>query len=187
MYQKSSILDLSKGSSLFRTGDKVEGIYLVINGEIKAMRTMINGHETVMMRSASGEYFGESALAISNYICDAISTKQSTIGFIPKPVFLDAMNDDVFATQFSLTLAKNMRRQCSRIERLRLHKAKDRVLHLLTCESNQQGSFIWGSSYIELASELAIEPETLYRVLAELEKDDVISRDKKHIQLINII
>jgi len=183
LIKNSKLVFLKKGDRLFLTGDKVMGIYYVIEGEIKALRSMIEGTEVVMMRSEAGNYFGESAIAIENYVCDALCTKNAQVMFLPKNQLVEAMQDLDFMTQFTLSLAKNVRRQCSRYERLRLHKAKDRLLHFLTCESDSSGQIHWHSSLIELASELAIEPETLYRVLAELERDRLIIRNKRQIQL----
>lgn len=184
LVKRSQLVSLKKGDYLFHTNDKVVGIYYVLSGEIKALRNLIKGSEVVMMRSQAGDYFGESALAIDHYICDALCTKNAEIIFLSKDSIMDAMKNNVFSMRFMLAIAKNSRRQCSRYERLRLHKAKDRLKHFLSCESNQKGLLIWHSSLIELANELAIEPETLYRILAEFEKDGIITRNKKEIQLL---
>lgn len=184
LIEGSHILSLKKGEYLFHTKDKVAGIYYVFRGEIKAMRSLIIGTEVVMMRSQAGDYFGESTLAIEHYICDALCTKNAEIAFLPKDSINTAMTNSIFSMSFLLAIAKNSRRQCSRYERLRLHKAKDRLKHFLICESNPSGLLVWQSSLLELAVELAIEPETLYRVLAEFEKEGVICRNKKEIQLL---
>ncbi len=184
LLKKCQIISLKKGDYLFYTNDKVKGFYYVLSGEIKAIRNMIKGNEVSMMRSQAGDFFGESALAIKHYICDAICTKQAEVAFISSDNFKTAMTDNHFSMSFLLAIAKNARRQCSRYERLRLNKAKDRLKHFLICESNPDGLLIWQSSLLELANELAIEPETLYRVIAELEKEGIIQREKKQIQLL---
>ncbi len=183
LIRNAKVISLKKGERLFLTKDKVMGIYYVLEGELKALRNMIEGTEVVMMRSEAGNYFGESALAIESYVCDALCTKDALVVFLPKEQLAEAMKDPKFMTEFTLSLAKNVRRQCSRYERLRLHKARDRLLHFLSCESDPNGQIEWHSSLIELASELAIEPETLYRVLAELEREGIIIRNKRQIRL----
>ncbi|BAO44932.1 Crp/Fnr family transcriptional regulator [Thiolapillus brandeum] len=182
--QRSKYISLEKGERLFLTGDKVMGIYYVIEGELKALRSMMEGTEVVMMRSEAGNYFGESALAIDTYVCDALCTKSARVMFLPREALTEAMKDLSFVTGFTLSLAKNVRRQCSRYERLRLKKSKDRLLHFLTCESDDNGEINWHSSLIEFAAELAIEPETLYRILAELEREGSIERNKRQIKLL---
>ncbi len=54
--QRSKYISLEKGERLFLTGDKVMGIYYVIEGELKALRSMMEGTEVVMMRSEAGNY-----------------------------------------------------------------------------------------------------------------------------------
>lgn len=184
LINRSHFISLKKGEFLFQTNDKVVGIYYVFSGEIKAMRNLIKGTEVVMMRSQAGDYFGESALAIEYYICDALCTKNAEVAFLSKDSVMTALTNNAFSMAFFLAITKSSRRQCSRYERLRLHKAKDRMKHFLICESNSNGLLVWHSSLLELAGELAIEPETLYRVLAELEKEGMIHRNKKEIQLL---
>lgn len=184
LIKSCKFISLKKGERLFLTGDKVMGIYYVQEGELKALRSMMEGTEVVMMRSDAGNYFGESALAIDYYICDALCTKNAQVVFLPREQLTKAMQNPHFVMEFTLALSNNARRQCSRYERLRLHRARDRVLHYLACESDSNGQINWDSSLIEFAGELAIEPETLYRVLAELEREGTILRNKRQITLL---
>ena len=57
---------LEKGEHLFRTGDRVNGIYFILGGEVKAIRPMHNESDAVMMRAGVGEFFAESAIAASH-------------------------------------------------------------------------------------------------------------------------
>ncbi len=179
----SRVITLSRGETLFHIGDHVTGIYYVLSGELKAVRRTPQGNEAVMMRARPGEYFAESALAIDRYVCDALCTTPARVLFLLKRNLLQAMGQPAFATAFALALAGNARRQCSRYERLRLHKAKDRVLHLLICEADDSGAFHWPSSLIELAAEPGMEPETLYRVLSELESEGRLYRNRRELRL----
>ena len=177
------IQSLKKGGWLFRCGDKVEGIYFVLEGEVKAVRHLANDSEAVMMRASNGEFFAESAIAADHYSCDAIAVKPLRIAFVSQPDLNKALQNAEFAKAFFLANAMNARRQCSRYERVRLRSAKDRVLHIMACEGGPDGIFHWPGPLTELAVELALEPETLYRVLSELEKDKKISRRKTSFQI----
>jgi hypothetical protein len=55
----------------------------------------------------------------------------------------------------AIKLARQARKQCSRQERLRLKRARDRVLHFLACEGGATGVVTWVSHLSELAAELA--------------------------------
>ena len=170
---------LEKGEVLFRVGQKVSGIYYVIRGEVKALRHMTESAEAVMARAMGGEFFAESAIAAPLYSCEGVAVKPSQLLFIPTSSLEKALADTDFAKAFFLANAANARRQCSRYERVRLRSARERVLHLLTCESGPDGVFDWSAPLTELALELALEPETLYRVLSELEAEGEIAREKR--------
>lgn len=179
------IQTLAKGGWLFHCGEKVDGIYFVLEGEVKAVRHLANEREAVMMRARDGEFFAESAIAASHYTCDAVAVMASRLAFLPQADLDAALEDAEFARAFFLASAINARRQCSRYERVRLRGAKDRVLHLLACESGSDGVFNWSAPLTELALELALEPETLYRVLSELERDNIISRENRCLALVS--
>jgi len=177
------IQSFEKGDWLFRCGDKVKGIYFVLEGEVKAVRHLANESEAVMMRAQNGEFFAESAIAASQYSCDAIAVKFSKLAFISQYDLDKALQEQPFAKAFFLANAMNARHQCSRYERLRLRSAKDRVLHIIACEADRDGVFYWPAPLTELAVDLALEPETLYRVLSELEKTGIISRDQRKFKI----
>ncbi len=177
--QAARRLSLKKGEVLFREGQKVAGIYYVISGEVKALRHMAKSSEAVMARAKGGELFAESAIAAPRYSCDGVAVKDSELVFLPLGALESALADAGFAKAFFLANAANARRQCSRYERVRLRSARERVLHLLACESGPDGVFDWPAPLTELAVELALEPETLYRVLAELEASGEITREKR--------
>ena len=178
-------VSLERGEVLFRTGQRVTGIYHVVSGEMKALRHMPEGHEAVMVRAMAGELFAESAIAGPRYVCDGVAVKPSVLLFLPAESLDAALGDAGFAKAFFLASAANARRQCARYERVRLRSARDRVLHLLACEGGPDGVFAWPAPLAELAVELALEPETLYRVLKELERDGRIAREKRQIRLLS--
>jgi len=172
-------ISLKKGEALFREGQAVAGIFYVILGEAKALRHMAESREAVMARARGGEFFAESAIAAPRYSCDGVAVKPSELLFLPMESLDAALTDAGFAKAFFLANAANARRQCSRYERVRLRSARERVLHLLACESGPDGVFDWPAPLTELAVELALEPETLYRVLSELEAEGEITREKR--------
>lgn len=176
---------LGKGERLFHQGDPVEAIYFIRAGRLKAVRTFGDGLQSVMIQATAGEFFGESALATSHYVCHGVATEDSALFVLPAREVMGALaTDAVFASAFALAMAVNARRQCSRYERVRLKRARDRVLHLLICEGGPSASFDLRMPLVELAEELALEPETLYRVLRELTDEGLIERSRQHLRLL---
>ncbi|MGV6849047.1 MAG: Crp/Fnr family transcriptional regulator [Marinibacterium sp.] len=175
---------LGKGETLFRTGEPVSDIFFVLEGEVKAARFLPDGTEVVMMRAGAGEYFAESALAAPRFSCDAMCIKPARVAVLPVADVNAALAHPDFARAFVMAVAGYSRRQCSRYERLRLRSARDRVLHMILCESDPDGRLDWALPLSELATELSLDPETLYRVLRELERTGRIRRDKRRLELV---
>lgn len=176
---------LRKGECLFKQGDPVEAIYFVAQGRLKAVRILDEAVQSVMLQATAGEFFGESALAVTRYVCDGIATAASEVLVLPAREVLGALErDGAFARTFALAMASNARRQCSRYERLRLRRARDRVIHLLVCEGGPEARVTLTMPLVELAEELALEPETLYRVLRELTDEGRLERARDYLRLI---
>lgn len=183
--QAGTHLILRRGERLFDLGQPVRWIYFVRSGEFKAVRYLPDGRESVMLRAAAGEFFGESALLVEHYVCTAYCVRDAQVVCLPAALFRDCLlSTSTFAYAFSLRMAAVARNQCSRYERLRLGKASERLLHLLNCEAGAEGVYVLKAPLVELANELALEPETLYRVLRELEHDGAISRDRRSLVLL---
>jgi CRP-like cAMP-binding protein len=176
---------IRKGERLFAQGDAVDAIYFVCRGRVKAMRALHNGMQSVMLQATAGEFFAESALAVDAYVCDAVATEDSVLWSLPAKDVLAALSArGDFAKTFALAMAATARRQSSRYERVRLKRARDRVLHLLICEGGPEASFTLTMPLVELAEELALEPETLYRVLRELTEEGWLKRSRTHLRLV---
>lgn len=182
---RGRVLDLARGEPLFRQGDPVREIVFVLEGEMKAVRHLWDGSECVMVRARGGELFAESSLADSHYRCDGLAISASHLALIPVEILREALGGEgSLALDLSLALARQARRQCSRQERLRLKRARDRVLHFLACEGGAEGVVRWSMHLSELANELALERETLYRTLAALETEGIIERGDTHLRLL---
>lgn len=185
LLERGTLTRLSSGERLFSLGSPVASVYFVLEGECKAVRYQPDGQEVIMLRARQGEFFGESAMLVECYVCDGFATRDSSVVAFPVNLFRSLMqSESAFSAGFAFLMAASARRQCSRYERLRLGKARDRVLHLLSCEGDAQGNYPLKTPLVELARELGLEPETLYRVLGELEREGLIERERKNLRLI---
>lgn len=182
---QAETLRLARGEALFRQGDPVRYVALVLEGELKAVRYMLDSAECVMLRARAGELFAESSLADSRYRCDGIATGPARVALVPVEAMRAALGGvDSLAYRLCLAVARQARRQCSRLERLRLKRARDRVLHFLVCEGGEAGIVRWSGHLSELAAELGLERETLYRTLATLEAEGRLRRLDDELRLL---
>lgn len=175
LLRDSTWVGLTRNERLFRVGEPVEHIHFVLEGELLAVRYLNDGSEAVMQRARDGEFFAQSAMLVPLYSCDARAVAPTEVVRLPVRELRAALSSDgAFALAFTGQLAADLRRQCTRVERLRIKRARDRVRHYLACE----GPLLSGGAKLQdWARELGLEPETLYRTLAELESCGEIRRE----------
>ena len=66
-----------------------------------------------------------------------------------------------------------------------IRSARDRILQYLLFSTNPgETKIIFDRSYKDIATELGLSPETLYRTLAELEREAIITRNGRQIELV---
>jgi CRP-like cAMP-binding protein len=183
---QAKTIELAKGEHLFRQNDAVSYVIFVLAGELKAVRHLPDGGECVMLRSRAGELFAESSLADNQYRCDGLAAGASRVALVPMDMLRMALGgESSLAFGMCMAMARQARKQCSRQERLRLKRARDRVLHFLACEGGTEGVVHWSAHFSELASELGLERETLYRALAALEEEGLLQRANEELRLLS--
>lgn len=173
---------VAPGDFLFRLGDVPNSLYLILEGEARARRYSPDGAEILMQRSHAGELFADAGMVAPRYSCEGYCPVATRVSRIPIVAVRERIaKDGEFALRFAQFQSLAMRRQCARYERLRLKRAGDRVLHYLNCElTGPAGAQLeLDIPLAEWADDLGLEPETLYRALADLEKKGLIEREPR--------
>ncbi|RME80423.1 MAG: hypothetical protein D6775_16235 [Caldilineae bacterium] len=182
---RARILTLQKGERLFHMGETPAWFYWVIEGELQALRNTPSGSQLVMLRARSREFFAESSLLAESYACDGIAICETRVAAFPMDQVRQLIQKGgPVAWDFVAAITRQARVQCSRYERSRLRSAGDRIRHLLICEAGPEGWYEPSGTLADLASELALEPETLYRTLGQMEKQGLIERKKRRFRWI---
>lgn len=177
----ASRVALNAGQMLFFQGDPVEHIYYVLRGEVLALRHLPDGTQAVMQRARAGEFFAQSAMLMSHYACDAKATAATDVACLSVRQLAQTLTSDgSFALAFSARLAGDLRRQCTRVERLLMKLGRDRVLHFLVCEGNLAER---GLRITDLAKEIGLDPATVSRLIAELRAGGEVVGTGRHIRL----
>lgn len=180
----SQYLELSAGEHLFTLDSPVMQLYWLRRGELQAVRPGPAGQEVVIMRGRAGEFFAEATLFTPHYTCEAIARKSCVVLAIPiEPLRSTLTTDAKFSEQFLRSTVMALRRQCSRIERLRLRSAAERIEHFLTCEVGGDGWCHFDIPLSDWAIDLGLEPETLYRTLKVLEEKGGLLRSDRRMRL----
>lgn len=180
---KVKSLSLTPDDILFRCGERPRAIHYLIEGEVHMMRRTRNGGTVVMSRTQHG-FFAEAGLYAKTYGCDAVVVMASTILMFPLPVFQEMLDDNKeFRRSRFAQQAYDIRRLCSRCERLSLPTAQERLFHYIETEG-QDGAIELMQTVKALAAELGLTHETLYRTLAQMERTGDLKRSGNRIELL---
>jgi CRP/FNR family transcriptional regulator, dissimilatory nitrate respiration regulator len=173
----------SAGALLFLSGNKPRWMYFVNEGEVVLERHGKNGEAACLQRCQRG-FVGEASLTSGRFHCDARTTRPSTVTRIPVEALRQALRDDrAFSERWIAMLSGEVRRLRLANERLSLPKVKDRLLHLLETEGSQ-GRYTLDCTLKQLAQQLAVTHEALYRALGELERSQRIERTDSVLRLL---
>jgi CRP/FNR family transcriptional regulator, dissimilatory nitrate respiration regulator len=177
---------LKAGEPLFHLGDKTAGLYEVIAGRLRLMRVDRSGHEIVLYVAGEGETIAEASLFSPAYHCDAIAASDAVVRVYPKAAVLAAFAKDPKAAQaFAATLARQVMNLRTRLELRNIRSARERVRHFLALNASADGRTVELRGTVkELANELGLTHEALYRTLAALERAGEIKRTRGKITLL---
>jgi CRP/FNR family transcriptional regulator, dissimilatory nitrate respiration regulator len=175
---------LASGQSLFRSGGETLGLFEVVQGKVRLVRTDPSGRETVLQSATPGDFISEASLFSPVYHCDAIASGESVVRLYPKAAILAALSEPDAAREFMAILAREIMRLRARLQISNIHSGRERVRHYLIANAGVDGQMPLRGSLKELASELGLTHEALYRTLAAMERDGEIERAKSAITLL---
>lgn len=181
---KATDRKLKAGEALFRLGDKPLNFYEVIAGRVRLSRVDSSGREVILYVAGPSETLAEASLYSAAYHCDAIASTAATLRAYPKAALLAAFAKDRKAAQaFTATLARQVMNLRTRIEQRNIRSARDRVRHYLTVNADA-GVVTLRGTLKDLAAELGLTHEALYRTLGALERSGEIKRGRGRIALL---
>jgi CRP/FNR family transcriptional regulator, dissimilatory nitrate respiration regulator len=176
---------LAAGDKLFQTGDRAVAIYQVERGRLRLIRRTVDDHLVVLHTACAGEFLAEASLFSETYHCDGVAVVPSRVRAYPKAALLAAFcKDRGLAEAFMARLAHQVQDLRARLELRNIHSARERVQQYLRlrAEADRRSVAIEGP-YQDIAAEIGLTREALYRTLARLEAEGVIERDRSGITL----
>jgi CRP-like cAMP-binding protein len=178
---------LAPGQALFRLGDPTMEIYEIVKGQVQMVRVDASGREIILYVAAAGELFAEAALFSPTYHCDALSRTGATVRLYPKArVLAEFRQNSQAAEAFMSILAHEIMHLRTRLEQRNIRSAGDRVRHFLALNAGADGRTVaLRGTLKDLAAELGLTHEALYRALADLAAGGEIRRHKNKIVLRN--
>ena len=177
---------LKAGQTLFRQGNRTSGLYEIVEGQVRLVRVNRAGKEAVLHVAMAGETMAEASLFSASYHCDALA---STSANFFAALGLRSNSARIAAFGYRRTTASVLARQVmtlrTRLEQRNIRAARDRVRHYLAVNADADGRTVTLSGTLkDLAGELGLTHEALYRTLADMAADGEITRSPGAIRLL---
>ncbi|MFN2349217.1 MAG: Crp/Fnr family transcriptional regulator [Thioalkalivibrio sp.] len=169
---------LRRGESLFSYGERIGSLFRVVEGHVSLVHLMPDGGSLVLMRAGPGEFIAECSVCADKYTCEARAESESIVASLAIADFDRwLIEDNCFARAWAMDLARRLKDQFLRYERLGLRGARERVLHYLYSEADPRGTLTLTCSYTDWAADLGLTKEAMYRTLSTLENEGVLTRE----------
>jgi CRP/FNR family transcriptional regulator, dissimilatory nitrate respiration regulator len=177
---RARIVQIDRGDHLFHQGDAARRIWLCRRGQLKLFRLSMSGQEKIIALIDPGRSFAEATLFMPKRIypvhCAAL-TNSEVVGFDADDLVETLRTDTEACFRLLATMSLRMHQKIRQIDSLALQNAHLRVAGYLLDEfrrHDQPEVFRLSASKKHIAGLLAIQPETLSRSLAQLQKDGVL-------------
>lgn len=186
---RARCVSIERGQHLFHQGDPARRIWLCRTGQLKLFRLSDSGHEKIIAIIQPGRSFAEATMFMPRRCypvhCAALQASE-LIGLDADHLVETLRGDPEMCFRLMGTLSQRLHEKVNQIESLALQNAHLRVAHYLLEEYRRRdgsGEFRLEASKKHIAGLLAIQPETLSRSLAMLQKDGVLSMDARQITI----
>ena len=169
---------LARNEVLFRQGDKVTAIYFIEEGRLRLERRTFDGRLLFLGTTPAGEFFVAAALFSDTFHCDAVATEPSRVRIYPKAMVLNSLRTDpASAMSFLANVAHQVIELRQRLELMKVRSAKERLMLYFESNAEPDGRMVKLRGQLQdIASDLGLTREALYRTLASLERAGAIER-----------
>jgi CRP-like cAMP-binding protein len=184
-----------KGQIIFREGGHPSGIYYIADGKAKKYKADLEGREQIIYVANTGELLGYHAiLAAESYPDSAAVLEESTIVFIPKEDFLEAINQsDVLNRRLLKTLSHEFAVLANSLTLFAQKSVRERLaLQLIVIREKYKVNFEpdmpveINLSRDDLASLVGTARENVVRMLSEFKAEGTVETKGRKIIVLDV-
>ncbi len=161
------VLAFARGQSVFFAEDPVTTLFVVVEGGVDLIRTQPDGRRVVLQRARDNQVLAEASLFSDRYHCDAIGMRRTKCLAVEVETVRGAVAvNDAFRRTWDAHLALELMRARQLTELLSRRTVRDRLDGWLQLHGNVLPK---KGTRTELADELGVSNEALYREIARRE------------------
>lgn len=185
-------MKLTAGRTLFRQGDPADRFFFLDQGLVKLFRTSPEGAEKIIEIVRPGSTFAEAVMfGGGGYPVEAQALEDAVVWVFEQKPFLKMLHESTDVS-FGLlaSLSRRLHMLVNQIDSLTLQSATYRLvaylLERLPPGASGSSDFTLAESRGVIAAHLAIQPESLSRILAKLRQAGLIEAHGHHITVRNV-
>jgi CRP/FNR family transcriptional regulator len=185
----------SAGETILIEGEPCDGLYFVIEGQVRLIRGANDGREHVVRVLGPGATFNDAAVFDGGPNSEgAIAAEESAVGIIPKSSMLSLIERHPEIARAALkVLSARQRTLGAVIEDLALRDVTTRIARLLLGCLGKHEQIVEHApnactriTHQEIAAMVGSVREVVQRVLKELERDGAIALERSRVQVVDI-
>lgn len=171
LLQAGRMIDLPAGKLIYANGAATDGLWAVIEGQVRLTGLPANGNEILVRILKPGSWFGElSTLDGQPRPQEAVAFGASTLFHIKQGTFERlAQQDPLFYRDLALLICINQRRALAFIS-LGLSSVRVRLIRALLSAIKAAGVKVIKIKQIQLAAIVGVSRQTINKELKQLEK-----------------
>lgn len=192
--ENSTLKVFKKNKIVFHEGTRPLGVYSVLSGRIKIYKTGVEGKNQIIQILKSGDLMGYRAmLSEEQYPVTAETLEDTTLCFIPKRDFVEAMNSNsVLNKEVIKSLSKDLTTMADSLTILAQKPVRERLAGALLIlidtydiddNSGQENGI--NLTREDLANMVGTATETLIRLLHDFKDEEIIETHGRKILIKN--
>lgn len=176
-------LSCAEGETLYEEGDHPEGLYLVLLGQLKLIRSGPGYKEHIVHLAEPCSMFGEAALFLPTHPVTCVALADSELAFLPRDPFLEIMDRHPALQRYIFEImAQWLQLLVEKIDQLTLCDGAQRLAHYLVDlhEKSPYADYVT-SAQVELptrkrdlATMLNMNQPSLSRILRQLQDEGLL-------------
>jgi CRP/FNR family transcriptional regulator len=183
------LVEVGRKEVLFREGEPVAGIFVLLDGRVKIYRLSPEGKEHILHVIHPGQTFAEAAVFMpQGYPAYAEALSKSRAVLLPKEGFIELLRrEPTISLNIITTLSRYLKQFADRIDDLSLKDVSARLARWFLQTADEVGREFWDLDITktELASQMGTVSETLSRTLRRFKEEGWVQVRGRFVKILN--